>query len=172
MFLLTPDVSFSPSLKGNESSVMWQLEDLMASCCLHRAVGMSAVCRASDLYLSLIIFSNTALAFVFAESVRWHLMSLTSHLMSLRLVSEIPLLFLSLTLNLLCAQLPVSSPLFYFYLLNKIRYIHIFFSDVGTFSTESNYMWSKKCSSIAWNKIQTISRRLNLHFLQRISDAL
>lgn len=120
---------------------------------------------ASDLYLSLVIFSNTALAFMFAESVRWHLISLTSHLMSLHLVSEIPLLFLSLTLNLLCAQLPVSS--LFFSLLNKIRYVHIFFSDVGMFSTESNYTWSKKCSSIAeaQNKIQTISRRLNLHFL-------
>lgn len=43
MFPWTPDVSFSPSLKGNESSVMWQPEDLMALCCLHRAVGMSTV---------------------------------------------------------------------------------------------------------------------------------
>lgn len=42
---------------------------------INQAVGTSATdtmwCSASDLYLSLVIFSNTALAFVFAESLRW-----------------------------------------------------------------------------------------------------
>lgn len=34
-------------------------------------------CSASDLYLSLVIFPNTALAFVFAESIGQHLISLS-----------------------------------------------------------------------------------------------
>lgn len=42
---------------------------------------MDTMCSsASDLYLSLAIFSNTALVFVFAESIGWHLISLLPHL--------------------------------------------------------------------------------------------
>lgn len=106
-------------------------------------------CSASDLYLSLVIFSNTALAFVFAQMaiVRWSPSDGTSYVrfpVSASwchcVWSSFLLSSLSLSLFIVSAH-PMPNVLLsthFLYLLNRPRHVHILFTEPGICVTENS----------------------------------